>query len=501
MLRLRSHILILALSLPAAGLQPLCAQAQDAGLRGAIDAGEGGLIAADGEAAGDIDTLAGTGPGPGGTSSDSGGTALPQISAGETVEQLSSGGRVRPVQPFSERLRALNRQLPAAGTGIPGDDGIFGGDTLRDSAIGLRAGTFLLYPELYSGLGWTDNTAGSAGGSPGWFYRIAPSLRGNSNWSRHQLGFSLRGSFTGFPQEPSDDDPFFNADADLRLDLTDETVANVIGRYNFSREERGTAEASGTNQDEHDIGLGLRLSRDVGLVGAAATADADYTTYTGADVPGSVGDRDNVVFSAGLRLDALSGGTVAPFAEAQALGRHYVEGCTGVPGCEDRDSTGYALRGGLTLDAGPKLRGELGAGWRVEFLEDQSLDNLQGLLVDGSLVWSPTRLTTVTASVDTAFEGTTIVGASGSVIYSGDLVVSHSLSEALAVEAGVGYSLRRYEGIYLEERDTTATAALTWAFSSNVALQTRYTFHRFDTTQTGGDYDANTIEAGLRFRH
>ncbi|MBA5777343.1 outer membrane beta-barrel protein [Stappia sp. F7233] len=501
MFRLRNHFLFLALSLPLAGLPPLAARAQDAGLRGAIDAGDTGLIAAGEEPFDAIDPASDVGTtdsgGPNGGSS----SALPLASTGEAVEQLAPGGRTRPVQPFSERLRALNRQLPTAGESTPEQDGVFGGDTIRDQAQGLRAGTFLLYSELFTGLGWTDNAAGAAGGSPGGYYRVAPSLRATSNWSRHELGVSLRGSFTGFPQEPSDNDPFFNANADLRLDLSDETVADVIGRYTFSTEERGTAEASGTNQDVHELGLGLRLSRDVGLVGVTAGADADYTTYVGVDVPGSVGDRDNVVAAASLRLDGLSGATAAPFVEGSLLGRHYVEGCTGVPGCEDRDSTGYALRGGLTLDAGPKLRGELGAGWRVEYLEEQGLDNLQGLLVDGSLIWSPTRLTTVTASVDTTFEGTTIVGASGSIIYSGDLVLSHSLSDDLAVEAGVGYSLRRYEGIFLEERDTTATAALTWAFASNIALQTRYTFHRFDTTQAGGDYDANTIEAGLRFRH
>lgn len=423
------------------------------------------------------------------------------VFSGESVAPLTGGGRIRPIQPFAERLRAVERQLPEGGFRGSIDDGVFGGDTLRDRARGLRAGSFLLYPELFAGLGWTDNAGGEAGGTPASFYRVAPTVRALSDWSRHQLGLSLRGSFTGVPSQPANNEPFFDAAADLRLDLTDQTRADLIARYGFSREDRGTAEASGTDQDIHEVGAGLRLGRDVGLLGVELFGDADYTAYTGVSVPGTSGDRNNTVYSAGLRLDGLTGAVVAPFAEGRGLGRVYTEACSGPPPCEDRDSTGFALRGGITVDAGSKLRGELGAGWRVENLEDDALGDLAGLLVDGSLLWSPTRLTTVTATIGTNFAGTNIVGASGSIIYSGDLVVAHSLSESLAAEAGVGYSLRRYEGILLDERQTTATAALIWAFANNVALQTRYTYRHFDTTTSGGDYDSSTIEAGLRFRH
>ncbi|NRG17300.1 outer membrane beta-barrel protein [Rhizobiales bacterium] len=421
------------------------------------------------------------------------------IAFGDEIEPISTSGRVRPVQPFAERLRAVSRRLASSGSQGGGeDDGVFGGDTTRDRAIGFRAGSFLFFPELYTAFGWSDNAAGTAGGEPDSFYRVNPRLDARSDWSRHELGVSLRGGYTGYTDEPIDDDPFFDGNADLRLDLSQSTELDGSARYGFAREERGTAESSGGDQDIHEIGGTLAISRDVGLLGVQLRGDIDHTAYTGASTSG---DRDNTVYAATLRLDADTGATLAPFVSASGLRRIYTEACDDPVSCEDRNATGYALRGGVTIDTGPKLRGEIGIGWREERPGDDALENLEGLLVDGSMIWSPTRLTTVTASVATAFEATGISGASGSIVYAGDLLLSHSFSDSLVGEAGVGYSLRRYEGIFLDERNTMATAALIWAFSDTIALQTRYTYRHFDTTTNGGDYDVNTIEAGLRFRH
>ncbi|MCV0429676.1 MAG: outer membrane beta-barrel protein, partial [Roseibium sp.] len=144
---------------------------------------------------------------------------------------------------------------------------------------------------------------------------------------------------------------------------------------------------------------------------------------------------------------------------------------------------------------------ELGVGWRIEDIEDDRLDNLSGLVVDGSLVWSPSRLTTITAGVGTSFQATDIDGASGSIIYSGDIRLAHAFSDRFVGETGVGYSYRTYEGVSIEESTLTGFGGLTFALTQNVALTADYTHRRFDSSQDGSDYTENAIEAGLRFRH
>jgi hypothetical protein len=419
--------------------------------------------------------------------------------AGEDASPLADTRRAQPVQPFAERLRAVSRRGPVGGGGNP-DAFVFDGDTTRDAPRGIRLASFLLYPELYTGLGWSSNRAGDASGSPGSEYRIAPSLRVQSDWSRHSLGLNLRGSYTGYPGSTQDGDPNVTADALLRLEMSERTELDVEGSYGLSMEDRGTAESSGGDQNIHQVGAGLALRRQIGLIGAELRGRVDSTHYSGVDGALSQTDRDNALFTGTLRVETNTGATLQPYAEASVLKRRYFERCDNALTCFDRDSTGYELRAGVGFDTGGKLSGDLALGWRSETLDDKRLSRLEGLTVDGSLIWSPARLTTVTALVNTTLSPSDIAGTPGSVTYSGDLRIAQGFSDALTGEVGAGYSRTDYTGIPLTEQEARATSALTYALTSSIALQGRYTFRRFSSTTAGAGYSASEIEAGLRFR-
>jgi hypothetical protein len=410
---------------------------------------------------------------------------------------LGTNGRVAPVRPFSDRIAAVDRSVPLSDSSI--DDSVFGGDTTFDAAEGIRLGSFTLTPQLGLSTGWTDNTSRSASGSSGGLYRITPDLSLTSDWSRHQLDASLRGSYTGYPERPDDNDASVFAAANLRLDISEATLVRTSLAYSYTIEEDGSAESSSSGTDHnHQLSADLSATRSIGLVAATASVGADRNLYT--TDGGSESGRNNTLYSASLRLDGNTGSVIAPFVEGSLLLRRFDETCSDSL-CEKRDANGYQLRGGVTLASGPKLTGEIGAGWRIEDIDDSRLDSLSGLTVDGSLVWSPSRLTTVTAGLGTSFEATDIDGASGSIIYSGDLRLAHAFSDRLVGETGVGYSLRSYEGVAIEERTLTGFGGLTVALTRNVALTADYTHRRFDSSQDGSDYSENTVEAGLRFRH
>ncbi|GAB4514586.1 MAG: hypothetical protein Tsb0019_12670 [Roseibium sp.] len=410
---------------------------------------------------------------------------------------LGTNGRVTPVRPFSDRIAAVDRSVPLSGGGI--DDSVFGGDTTFDAAEGIRLGSFTLTPELGLSTGWTDNTSRSASGTSGGLYRISPDLSLTSDWSRHQFDASLRGTYTGYPDRPDDDDASVFAAANLRLDISEATRVTTSLAYSYTLEEDGSAESSSGGTDHnHQLSGDLSATRSVGIVAATAAFGVDRNLYT--TDGGSESARNNTLYSASLRLDGNTGSIISPFAEGSLLLRRFDDSCSDSL-CEKRDANGYQLRGGVTIASGPKITGELGAGWRIEDIEDSRLDDLSGLIVDATLVWSPSRLTTVTAGLGTSFEATDIDGASGSIIYSGDLRLAHAFSDRLAGETGVGYSLRNYEGVSIEERTLTGFGGVTVALTRNVALTADYTHRRFDSSQEGSDYSENTVEAGLRFRH
>lgn len=417
-----------------------------------------------------------------------------------TAETGSSGlgtnGRATPVRPFADRIAAVDRAVSLSDSGI--DDSVFGGDTTFDAAQGIRLGSFTLTPQLTVSTGWTDNRSQAADGTSGKFYRISPDVSLTSNWSRHQLDTSLRGSFTGYPGDTDDNEANAFAAANLRLDISEATQVTTSISYTLSQEDDGSAEsASGTDYD-HELSGSLSGTRAVGIVAATASLGVDRNFYTSES--GSESGRNNTLYSASLRLDGNTGSVFSPFVEGALLLRRYDDTCSDAL-CEKRNANGYQVMGGVTIASGPKLTGELGAGWRIEDIEDERLENLSGLIADASLVWSPSRLTTVTAGLGTSFEATDIDGASGSIIYSGDLRLAHAFSDRLVGETGVGYSYRTYEGVSIEERTLTGFGGLTFAVTKNIAVTADYTHRRFDSSQQGNDYSENAVEAGFRLRH
>jgi len=411
---------------------------------------------------------------------------------------LGTAGRVTPIRSFSDRLSAVREIVAGRGGGI--DATVFDGETTFDEAQGFRVGAFTITPEVTVSGGWTDNAAGTSTGTSSRLYRIAPDIRGTSNWSRHQLDFALRGSFVGYPEQPSQNDPSLTASTTLKLDLSASTSATAGLAYTFSREDASSVENISGDNNVHELTGTLGFTRDVGLVSATLGTDVDRTTYTTGGSSSGTSGRDNTLYSANLRLQGRGGAIFEPFAVGSLLLRRFDNTCSDAL-CEDRNANGYELRGGVTIAASPKLTGEISGGWRIEDLKDNRLDALQGAVFDGSLVWSPSRLTTVTAGLSTSFETTDIDYASGSIIYSGDLRAAHSFSDRFVGEAGVGYSYRTYQGAPIQENSLTGFVGMTYAVTRNIAFETQYNYTTYDTTVAGSDYTRNSIEAGFRFRH
>ena len=61
------------------------------------------------------------------------------------------------------------------------------------AALGVRAGSFTLFPAIELIGGYDTNPARSSGGKSAGFYTVAPELQAQSNWSRHELKANLRG--------------------------------------------------------------------------------------------------------------------------------------------------------------------------------------------------------------------------------------------------------------------------------------------------------------------
>ncbi|MBO0346988.1 outer membrane beta-barrel protein [Roseibium sp. CAU 1637] len=429
---------------------------------------------------------------------------------------LSGGAKLVPVARFSERVNSVGRQQRAEGNGVAGraapasaqgaaggsSGGVgttaeaFDGETRFDAPVGLRVGTFTIFSEASLRGGYSDNLSQTRGGEAGSYVVVEPSVTARSNWARHELSLNLNGSLTTY-STGLDPEKSILAGTALRLDIDPSLTGTGNLSYAYSQESNSTAESAGGVEDVHEISGELGLARELPLATVRGRVGAVRSQYAGAS--GSSSERNNTLYSTGLRLDANTGAILRPFTSADLLLRRFDASCNS--DCEKRNSWGYEMRLGTRVDYGAKLAGDISAGWRAEHLDDETLGDLSGLVAGANLVWSPTRRTTVTAGVNTTFATTTIAGSSGSAIYAGDMRLAHDFSDRLAGELGAGVSLRHYEGVGIDEVTATGLAGLTFAVTRNAALQAKYTYRAFTSSQGGSDYDENSIEAGVRIRH
>lgn len=414
------------------------------------------------------------------------------------------------------------RPAEAAGPVPPGLRGSSDSDPLAEAEdpyapTGIRAGGFLLYPSLEAGVGRTTNVEGRAGGKHGTVTTVTPELKLRSDWSSHALDIDLRGTYTAYPGRGAYDQPGVNASLKGRIDVTDGTRLDLTAGYTLTREQAGSVETkslgAGRTGNVATTTASAGITRDVGILFATLRGDVEATRYSLADGDNGTGSgtgtgtggtggsaagldrsRDNTRVVGAVRVGVNVTPGLKPYVEGQVTRRSYAVAAAGTASTAD----GHGIRAGVELDSGATLRGDLSAGWSTEEARAPGLKDLSGLTLDGSVTWSPSRLTRVTLNAKTAFEPTTLAGSAGSVARTAGVTVSQSLTRALDAEAGLAVTDRRYVGLDSGERSSTATAALIWKFNPWSQAFLRGQYETFRPTGTEPDYSVGTVTVGVK---
>ena len=411
---------------------------------------------------------------------------------------------VQPVQPSRRAAdgTAGERRGGDQTASIPEDN--FDDDQDAYQPLGLRAGSFVLRSSIESTVGASDNVSRDNGGQSGGFYRLRPQITINSDWTRHQLDITLRGDYNGYFDDTIDDEPSFEATAVGRIDIRDGTRLDLESGYQYEVEDPSSAEigrggsAAGTHTLTGTAGVTQDIRRFETTLRGTVTREI-YTAGTGGGGTAATDDRDNTLGEGSLRVAYRVSPALKPFIEGSLFRRSFDQEVDS--GGFRRSSKGYSLRGGADFNLGPKITGNLSAGWRSEKLNDRRFDPLEGPTVDGTITWSPSRLTTISLTGSTSFDVTTIASSPGSVQYEGTLALARSLRRNLRLDASAGTSYRDYQSSPITEWRRTASVALEWSLNRNVAAVARYSYEDLDSSTRNADYRSNSVEVGLTLRH
>ena len=364
---------------------------------------------------------------------------------------------------------------------------------------GIRLGTFVLKPSLSQGLGYEKTKTGSTSESRT-FSQTGFKGSLTSDWSRHQLTIEADGVYQRNISGTGETEPQFKLNSDLRLDLSDDTIANLTAGYSFERESSSDPNAidgASAQSGVHGFTAGARVTRDFGVIRGTIDADLEREIYGSAKLAnGNTLDLSDRNYTAGTLTGRIG------FELSPAL-IPYLEASTGRSIYDDkRDSLGYersastlGARAGVEVDLGEKLRGDLGIGYKRAAFDDSRLAAIEAVSVDGTLFWSPQRGTDLRLGLRTEIEPSTSAGQSGYVAYETTAELTHELRENLVARLTGGYTWRDFPSSGSADQTVALIGTgITWDINRWLAMTGDVSY---ELTRQSGGADTGITRAGI----
>lgn len=369
----------------------------------------------------------------------------------------------------------------------------------RSDAQGIRVGSFILRPSITETIGSERTTAGGDTATRS-YLRSGAKASLTSDWALHQLKIDAEGTWDKTLSGQTQDDPEGKIEAELRLDLTDETTATISAGYSLSREDISDPNAIAdalAQSDVEEYTAKAEVTRDLGVLRTTAGIDFTRQTYGNAVLANgtmlSQADRDNNTGRLRGRLGYELSAALIPFVEA-TYGRSLYDEHQDALGYV-RDANLYGAKAGVEVDLGEKLKGELAGGYLVAEFDDAALKSISAATIDGNALWSPLRGTDVAFNLKTEIEPTTTPGASGSTAYSGTMVLSQVILQDLTGQLSGGLTLRDYSQDTVPVQTVlTIGTGLTYGLSRSLDLNADIAWEQ---TRQDGVEPLEVLRAGI----
>jgi hypothetical protein len=386
---------------------------------------------------------------------------------------------------------------------IPAEDNPYDplGLRLGDSDINVK-------PYIEEDGGWASNPAQISGPPRGSTFEtteVGAALQ--SDWSRSDVHGQLKAGYTDYFQEPVLSAPYGSGTLDGRYDVSKDLSFDAEGRFAIAQES------------ETSLGLGSTGTSTISPLTTVTTYGAtaggaqkfgdltlglhgtyDRTEYQSVVLPGAgnlaLDDNNDwgLLARASYRLSAA----ISPFVEL-GVDRRIYDSVTDSFGY-DRDSNGETEKVGATVALSKMLTGEASVGYGERQYQDPRLPNANAPLINGSLAWSVTPLTTITVKAQSALADAVLAGASADVTHSYTIDVSHALTRQITLGASAGYATDRYIGTSLTDSTTTLALKAEYHLSREVVLKASASRQQYVSNAPNSNYVDDVFMLGVRLQ-
>lgn len=371
--------------------------------------------------------------------------------------------------------------------------------------VGIRKGSWLIFPEIEAGAGWTSNLFRSPTRTSTTFFDVRPTVRAITNWRVHAIELRATGLASAFLDNATENDRAYAVEARGRFDLDKRTSIETLVSNQRDQDTRSARDFPGAAAERGDIvttraalAINHRFNRLTVQLRGGVT-DQDYLPVEA--VGGGIIEnrqRDVLIREAAARATWEFKPTLFAFTEVGRLDRAYKE----VPADGiSRDSQGLRTRVGVAFgNTGRIWRGEVSLGYGTQRPDDARIAETQAFLLDANLAWRMSEITSLLFTAKTDLVDSTSLGQSGYVSRQVGIEARHAFQRYLLGTAGVQHTIADYKGTELIERETIGSLGVEYYASNTLSFTGRYQHIWFETTAANRDYTVDTIRFGARWR-
>jgi hypothetical protein len=402
-----------------------------------------------------------------------------------------------PLLPITGWAQAIQNYFPSGVSGYDQQVGVTVVSRARQlfEAPGINLDSFIVSPHLAQSLFYNTSVNGTAG-SGSWGTTTAASLSAFSNWTRDSLAVSAGVSRALFLSLPGEDYTNWNIGIRGGYTIGD---SQLIGAYSHQvYYQLGTSigtvrtDTPVLNQtDTAHVEYTFNLSR------LAITPDISFSRYTFGSatlqgVPFNLSYLDRIVVAAaitGRYSLGEEGGLLVVLRGADSKFTNQLSGQL------SNDSRGISILTGLDYQASGLWRYRILVGVETRSFKAAQFPTRTAPVVEGSVIWTPTGLTTVTGTLSREIEDPASAGTNGYVFTQARVVVNHEYKRNLLLEARTGIQ----NAEYLQTGGGSQTnffigASLNWLLNRNLRFSLDYDFTK---QANGGGSTAVNVPGGV----
>ena len=358
---------------------------------------------------------------------------------------------------------------------------------------GVRVGNFIIRPEATESFGFNSNVAGLSkgySGSPELETRAAVSA--DSDWSIHGINAFANVDQLRYFDQPTQNQTNWQAGIGGHYDLGRDQITAVYTHSNLNQ--------SPLNIDSFGISTPVPYQTDDVRLGYTTmfgrysfTPNFEFTAFRFGDevangVTTSQSFRNRDLFQGGLTMRY----ELAERRDVVVVLNGFDNDYTGAPppGQPVRDSTGFDILAGLDYLYSGALRFRVLGGYEYRTFESPQLKTQAAPVAQASVIWTPTGLTTVTATATRAIEDSSDEFTVGYTFNTARITVDHELYRNVILEAVGSVQNADYAQNFGIQTIYGAGASATWLINRNLRLIGSYAFAR--STATGEIAGAGT---------